>query len=348
MDSIELNGLQATSRGVQGQGSYTYIVDVVLFLDLQNAANTDDLTQTVDYAQIARRIVSLIESSDDALVESVASRVADAVLLSYQVQRVKVSIRRKNPFPNSDVTLSSVGVCLERTASIQSKPTRASVVSAEIGADYSQIAVTQGDRNDGDRFAQSQDTGETQIFHKAVIALSGNIGDVKDAMRTAIVSLDGVPGSQIIGISPLYSCKNVVDYDGLSAVVVIETTLTPSDLYSVLAMIELAHGRSQNLNVSACPLKLILVDVDGKIWSNEQLIAQIQSPQWLSNVENNVELPYKHAWKSADILKPWSDIEPNASLKGTNGGSVTELARSAPDEQCVQLLSDSWILGGSV
>ena len=48
------------------------------------------------------------------------------------------------------------------------------------------------------------DEGRVTPMHHAVIALGGNKGDVAASMRSAIADIDGLEGTQVTGISPLY------------------------------------------------------------------------------------------------------------------------------------------------
>lgn len=348
MDSLEITDLRATSRGVPGQVGFTYVVSATMYLDLHAAARTDDLAQTVDYVQITRRIITLIEGLEECLVESVASRVADAILLSHQVQRVKVHVRRLNPMSSNDGDVVSVGVSMERESSNESGVSPASVVagmSYEYTNTHSDASLRKQTREEEPAPAV---VSPEYNRHRAVIAVSGNVGNVRDAMRTAVVSLDGVPGSQILGISPLYTSTDREGAESLCAVLTLETRLEPIDIYSALKMVELAHGHSPGVDLPSTPLDLVLIDVDDREWTGEELSAQMRAPQWIGTTQGDIQLPHRQAWQKAEILKPWLDIEPDAHLCGPHGGAVSELLQMAPNIDDVQLLSDSWILGGSV
>ena len=71
-----------------------YVVDVELRLDLRPAGNSDDLAQTVDYGEVHRRTREIVEGEPVNLTETVAERIARAILEEHpavEAVRVKVS-----------------------------------------------------------------------------------------------------------------------------------------------------------------------------------------------------------------------------------------------------------------
>ena len=86
-DRISLTGLRATGfHGVfdfekrQGQ---EFVVDATLFLDTSRAAETDEVTDTVHYGELAEKVAAVVagEPVDEGLVidRSVADRLADGL-----------------------------------------------------------------------------------------------------------------------------------------------------------------------------------------------------------------------------------------------------------------------------
>ena len=71
-----------------------FVVDVELRLDLRAAGLADDLTRTVDYSEVHRRAKEIVEGPPVNLTETVAERIAAAVLEEHpavEVVRVKVA-----------------------------------------------------------------------------------------------------------------------------------------------------------------------------------------------------------------------------------------------------------------
>ncbi len=71
-----------------------FIVDIELRLDLRPAGLSDDLARTVDYGEVHRRVKEIVEGPPVNLTETVAERVASAILedhLTVEAVRVKVA-----------------------------------------------------------------------------------------------------------------------------------------------------------------------------------------------------------------------------------------------------------------
>jgi len=71
-----------------------FIVDVELSLDLRPAGLSDDLAQTVDYGEVHRLTRDIVEGEPFNLTETVAERIATAILEEYllvEVVRVRVA-----------------------------------------------------------------------------------------------------------------------------------------------------------------------------------------------------------------------------------------------------------------
>ena len=72
-----------------------FVVDVELHLSLRAAGMADDLSQTVDYSAVYRQARAIVEGEPVALTETVAERIAGAVLVEHAlVQAVLVRVRK--------------------------------------------------------------------------------------------------------------------------------------------------------------------------------------------------------------------------------------------------------------
>ena len=87
-------------------------VDLDLDMDLSRAADTDDLSDTVNYGAVAESVTAVITEGRFALLEAMAGRVADAVLEEPAVSGVIVTVRKLRPPVSTH--LNSSGVRLER------------------------------------------------------------------------------------------------------------------------------------------------------------------------------------------------------------------------------------------
>ena len=72
-----------------------FIVDVVLYCDLEAAGRSDDLEQTVDYSEVHRIAREIVEGEPVNLTETVAERIATTVLKEQAiVEAVRVKVAK--------------------------------------------------------------------------------------------------------------------------------------------------------------------------------------------------------------------------------------------------------------
>jgi dihydroneopterin aldolase len=116
LDRIELRGLSGVGRhGVLAHEralGQRFVADVTLHLDTRDAAHHDDLDRTVDYGAVSAQVVALITGEPVDLVETLAQRIADAVLQAERVQAVDVSVHK--PQAPLSVPFSDVVVTIHR------------------------------------------------------------------------------------------------------------------------------------------------------------------------------------------------------------------------------------------
>lgn len=106
MDIIRLTGIRGYGyTGVfpeeQVLGQW-FEVDVSLWLDLSPAGQSDRLSDTLDYGAVVKTVQQLIEESKVALLERLASEIADSILypshqVGPEVQQVQVALTKLTP-----------------------------------------------------------------------------------------------------------------------------------------------------------------------------------------------------------------------------------------------------------
>jgi len=116
-DRIELRGL--TVRGNHGvfdferRDGQDFIVDITLWIDLADAAASDDLTDTYDYGVLAQRAADIIAGPARNLIETVAGELADDVMADVRVHAVEVVVHKPQaPIP---LTFTDVAVVARRS-----------------------------------------------------------------------------------------------------------------------------------------------------------------------------------------------------------------------------------------
>ncbi|THF74524.1 dihydroneopterin aldolase [Cohnella fermenti] len=91
-----------------------FIVDLDLRINLSWAARSDDVADTVNYADIHALVKEIVEGPPVKLIEALAGRIASAVLGTYTIiHEATVSVTKPNP-PFA-ITFDGVTVELRRT-----------------------------------------------------------------------------------------------------------------------------------------------------------------------------------------------------------------------------------------
>ena len=85
-------------------------INVVIWSNLTEAARTDDIGKTVDYKEITKGIIKLVEGSQFCLVETLAEKIAKSCLERPRVKKVRVTVEK----PGALRFARSVGVCILR------------------------------------------------------------------------------------------------------------------------------------------------------------------------------------------------------------------------------------------
>jgi len=89
----------------------TVVLDVELPVDCRRAAATDQVADTLDYKQVAKRVQAFIAGSEFQLVETLAHRVALLILETFGIEWVRISLNKPGAIRNA----RDVGVVIERT-----------------------------------------------------------------------------------------------------------------------------------------------------------------------------------------------------------------------------------------
>ena len=89
----------------------TVVVDLELPVDCRQAAVSDDVTDTVDYKKVSKRVLAFIEASEFKLVETLAQRLAMLILEEFALEWIRLSINKPGAIRNS----RDVGVSIERS-----------------------------------------------------------------------------------------------------------------------------------------------------------------------------------------------------------------------------------------
>ena len=69
-------------------------ISLTLYCDVTPAAATDDLSKTIDYSAVARRLVRLGEGREWRLIETLAVEIAERIRVEFAVPRVAVEVKK--------------------------------------------------------------------------------------------------------------------------------------------------------------------------------------------------------------------------------------------------------------
>jgi len=86
-------------------------IDLEMSLDLNAAAQSDSIDDTLNYKSVAKRVLAFVEDSRFQLVEGLAERIARLVLAEFPVERVRVTVHK----PGAIRHARDVGVIIERS-----------------------------------------------------------------------------------------------------------------------------------------------------------------------------------------------------------------------------------------
>jgi dihydroneopterin aldolase len=113
MDEVTLTGLRVFGRhGVyedERRVGQHFIVDFTLRMDTRRAAETDDVSDTVHYGEAAERVAAIVAGDPVDLLETLAARIADALLTPEMVESVRVTVHKPDapiPLPFADVSVT--------------------------------------------------------------------------------------------------------------------------------------------------------------------------------------------------------------------------------------------------
>lgn len=232
-DRIALRGL--TARGHHGvfdherENGQDFTVDITLHTKTARAAASDDLGQTISYADVADQVIGIITGEPVDLIETLAERIADAALatgaLAVDVTVHKPSAPIPHDFTDAAVSIRRLGVLLR-------PPKPAADVVVSLGSNLND-PVTQ------------VEVGAGKL---------ARVLEYERMSRTRVTAAEVAPGQPT---QPNY----------INAIMIGSTTLSPLGLLAELQRIEDEQGRVRDERWGPRTLDLDLVSY--KVAGNE-------------------------------------------------------------------------------
>lgn len=278
MDRIRLTGVTAVGRhGVfdhERREGQQFRVDVELSVDLRRAGASDELRETVNYAEIADVVESAITGAPYDLIEALAERIAVDVLRGdARIEAAQVTVHK--PEAPLSQRVDDVAVTITRNrddVGAQQRP-----APGEIAAP-------------GGRTLRDPDLA-ADFPVRSVLALGSNLGDSATTLQQAVAALAEAEGVRLLRRSPLAVTAPVGGPEGqpefLNQVLEVETTLSPHALLDVAQRIEAAHQRTREVRWGPRTLDVDVITYAG---------AQIDS--------DRLRIPHPRAAERAFVLAP--------------------------------------------
>ncbi len=119
MEKIHIKGLEIYAyHGVfpeEKKKGQTFVLDITMELDCAHACLTDELADTVSYADVCDTVEQTMLSKKCNLIEHAAQRVCDAILENYPtVQAVEILLKKPEAPVRQKISCAAVELRRER------------------------------------------------------------------------------------------------------------------------------------------------------------------------------------------------------------------------------------------
>lgn len=89
----------------------TISIDLEMATDIRKAAEHDHIDFTLNYKDVAKRLISFVEQSDFQLVETLSERIAEIVLNEFNISWLRLKLSK----PGAIRGAKDVGIIIERS-----------------------------------------------------------------------------------------------------------------------------------------------------------------------------------------------------------------------------------------
>lgn len=366
LDVIALRGLSVkATHGVLPEERVLpqlFVIDLSLGVDTADACRSDDIRETVSYAEVAQLVNSIVTGPAVHLIETLAHKIADALMAMDKVRAVEVTVHKPQaPIPHHfedvSVTVSAgdwdlVDGITEPDTQPAPEPELEPEPEGEAPAEPAPFVppvfaapappappapsapVAQASPAEDAAPAPAPAAAPAYPMYvptpaQVVLALGGNIGDAPTTLATAVKTLMADSRLEIVKVSPLLRTKAVLapgqvpQDDYWNAIVIISTELQPHEVLELARSLENAAGRQRTEHWGARTLDVDIIDYEG---------VQINDAE--------LTLPHPRARSRAFVLAPWSYLEPGAMLGGEN---VSDLLNATTDREGIIDAVAEWL-----
>ncbi|MGN0065613.1 MAG: 2-amino-4-hydroxy-6-hydroxymethyldihydropteridine diphosphokinase [Nocardioides sp.] len=153
-------------------------------------------------------------------------------------------------------------------------------------------------------------TGEMHPIRRVVVALGSNLGERFRALQGAVDAWADTPDVFLTDVSPVYETEPVDSPEGsgayLNAVILFDTTMPAARIMDRALAIEDAFDRERGVPNAPRTLDVDLIVVGERLADDDFM-----------------RLPHPRAHERAFVLRPWHDVESDASIPGV--GPIADL-----------------------
>ena len=104
---LKFHGLHGVFEQEKIEGNF-FEVDLAFTLSLQKAGETDDLSETIDYAKARSFVEEIMQSSSMNLIETISLKIGVALFHEFEPDLLEVKVRKLNPPMERETEYSEV------------------------------------------------------------------------------------------------------------------------------------------------------------------------------------------------------------------------------------------------
>ena len=382
LDVIALRGITAEAvHGVlekEWDAPQTFTVDLLLWVDTDRAALSDDIADTVSYAEIAEKAHAILAGPSVRLIETLGHKIADAALEDSRVRGVEVIVHKPEapidvPFTDVSVTIRKGDIPLPFVAASNVVPPSAPDADGDLPAAPSAPSAPSDAVASQEEESQAPDLDMPVQLHSPAapqqpVAASELVVDTAQEENEAVqreepaedeLDAPSVPRAVVLALGgnlgnvPV-TLKRAIDemsgWDGLeitqvSPLVRTRAVLRPGqkpqpDYWNAVAMGTLSMAPLQLLE-RIHELEARLGRVRHEVWGSRTIDIDIIQVDGVSSDDPRLTLPHPRAHQRAFVLSPWVMAQPKAELSGF--GAAAELIAQAPDRGGILDAVGDWL-----
>lgn len=371
LDIITLRGL--TADGIHGvfefehAATQPFVIDIALWVDTTDAITSDDIADTVSYADVANSVVAVVEGPSAHLIETLAQRISDVLLANPRVEGVEVTVHK--PKAPMEQEFSDVAITVRRgnTPGTILRIRDITVVDGKVAPEADEPLVSFGGPDEASVFPSPAPTSSIslqgvnvptqptrftsvanqsaqcatraperrraakhEVLHPFVLALGGNVGDVPVTLADAVSQLIDIPEVRIDDVSPL-----------LRTHAVLAPGQAPQQDHWNAVVIGHTSLSPHDFYTHTCTIETALGRVRHEHWGPRRIDIDIIAMGDLRIDDAVLTIPHPRAHLRAFVLAPWALTDPDAVLPGH--GRIEELLNAAEDINGIVDAVDDWL-----